>query len=58
MEVSKTYSWVYRYEFLLADVVERHDPTTLSDFREEAHELLRTMLEKNDEAENRKVSPH
>jgi hypothetical protein len=45
-----------RYSIGRADIIERHDPTALSDFREEAHEILRNMLEKNDEAESRKVS--
>lgn len=36
---------------------ERHDPEAQDEFREDAHQLLQNILEKNNEADNRKVSP-
>lgn len=35
---------------------ERHDPQQQEDFREQAHELLQTVLDKNNEADERRVS--
>lgn len=34
---------------------ERHDPEAQDEFREDAHQLLQTILEKNNEADNRKA---
>lgn len=36
--------------------LERHDPQQQEDFREQAHELLQTVLDKNNEADERRVS--
>ena len=40
-----------------ADNVERHNPHQQDDFRAQAHELLQDVLTKNNEADERKVSP-
>jgi len=40
-----------------ADHVERHNPHQQDDFRAQAHELLQDVLTKNNEADERKVSP-
>lgn len=41
---------------LVLIITERHDPQQQDDFREQAHELLQTVLDKNNEADDRRVS--
>jgi hypothetical protein len=42
---------------MFSDIVERHNPQQQDDFRAQAHELLQDVLTKNNEADERKVSP-
>ena len=35
--------------------IERTDPNAQEEFREDAHNLLKTVLDKNNEADNRRV---
>jgi hypothetical protein len=38
-----------------ADASERHDPSAQDEFREDAHTLLAHILDKNNDADNRRV---
>jgi hypothetical protein len=55
IELDEGGEWSHHIWIPTKPVVERTDPSAQDEFREDAHTLLANMLEKNNEAESRKV---